>query len=629
MDKINSNLSKTNNDSMKKTNSTHQDKSDLIKRRPYLYDALAFQEKTSDKQQAEEKEQRKGRYTVAAMSLIRQKDIYDKSKKNNFNTDKTDFPTTLLSREKRNKNSYYDESRGEFSTRYYKNGKLCYFGCISNEKREGPGVVFSAQDQSLTVSSWKNDESTGIFSQFDEQARLTFCGNLVNKQKSGMKFFYDDNNHIFIYGNIPGKACEFDEKGNLVYSGYLENNIKNGFGTQFDEHGQIVYSGNFKENKYHGEGILYSQDGFVYEAEFKCGVLNGFGTQYDENGHKIYEGYFVDGAYHGKGCKFLLNGSYYEGEFEEKQTEGEMLFYDKNKSLIYKGQIDDDKFSGTGTYYFDGKKVYEGGFKENQFHGYGKEYQDDSCIYEGEFKNNTRCGIGTSFKGKEITYVGMWKNDSYDGYGVLYSEGKPKFAGEFSCGKMNGRINKMQDGIVVDECIYCNNKVTYMRKFELDRKNNLSLIYEGYIEHNLPNGSGCTFDEYGEIKKEGFFEDGEFKYALQLSKHKYITPIPKVKELQNTDYTKFLKGANYCIEKDFGMFTYTGMLQNNRPHGKCTLRFDDHKFKGELEEGKPCGYGIITKDSTVVAKGNFLAEKSANCKVIKMNAVNYFLDMDV
>ncbi len=597
---------------------------DLNKNRPYQYDAMAFEENSTQENQS--KKLRKGKYTVAAMSLIRQRKNLSANQSKSAVASKADSTKSSLVGEKSSNNSVQLKNIGEFSTKYYKNGELCYFGCVNNEKRNGPGVVFSTKDKSLTVSAWENDESTGMISTFDKLGRLKFYGDIVDKQKIGMNFSYDQNKHIFIYGKTQGNACEFDDNGNLLYYGSVENDIKNGFGTQFNEYGEIIYSGDFKENKYNGEGTLYRNDGNVFEAEFKCGVLNGFGIQYDKSGRKLYEGLFVNGFYHGKGCKFLADGSYCEGDFEKNQAKGKMLVYDKNKNLIYKGHIENDKFNGTGTYYFDGKKVYEGEFKNGRFHGYGKEYQEDSYTYEGEFKNNARCGIGTSFKGEEIVYVGMWKNDCYDGYGVLYFDGKPKFAGEFSNGKMNGRINKIQNGMVVDECIYCNNKVTYMRKFELDNKNNLNLIYEGYIEHNLPNGSGCTFDEYGEIKKEGFFEDGDFKYSLQLSKRKYITPLPNVKYLQNTDYTKFLKGTNYCIEKDFGIFTYTGMLKHNRPHGKCTLRFNDHKFKGELKDGKPCGYGIIIKNSNIVAEGNFLTQKSENCQVIKMNDVNYFLD---
>ncbi len=600
--------------------SMNEDKIPSESSRPYLYDVLAFDKVSSDA--ALQDKNRKGRYTVAAKPLG--------NRSNSKNSLISTAKKSCVSKKNKlqiEKKTLRSKISCEISTKYYKNGNLCYAGCVMNEKRCGPGVIFDTQSKELTVSSWEDDKNTGKFSQLNDKGEVVFTGKLEGSRRKGINLSYADNGHIFVSaykGDECTIASEFDNEGNLVYSGGVQDNVRNGVGVEFNLNSEIIYSGNFENGLYNGEGILYRTDGSIVQGNFKNGEVFGFAVEFNECGDKIYEGNFKNGKYDGIGCKFTKGGLNFKGTFEAGKSVGMFEVCNGASEIIYKGEVKNDRYEGKGTYYVNGKKVYEGEFKNNCYNGYGKEYQDDIYRYEGEFLNNKRNGFGISYKEDKMLYKGHWKDDQYDGCGILYSNGQAKFAGEFKNGKMNGRINKMNNGQVVDECIYCNNKVTYMRKFELDEDNNLSIVYEGYIEHNLPNGSGCKFDLYGEKEKEGFFRDGDFEYPLQISKKKNLKSLPEVDYLENTEYCDFIKGADYLVEKDFKNFIYSGMVKNNSPEGKGTLAFPKYKFKGQFKDGKPFGKGMIIQDGKVVVKGNFTPIHTENCKVIDMYGVSYF-----
>ena len=112
--------------------------------------------------------------------------------------------------------------------------------------------------------------------------------------------------------------------------------------------------------------------------------------------------------------------------------------YDADGSLVYEGHWENDEFQGQGRYFSNGEKVYEGEFSHNQFEGQGLEYQNG-----------------------EIAYRGGYVCSSREGLGVLYENGEPRYAGEFRQNRMHGRINEIQNGRVLAECVYQDGVLRY------------------------------------------------------------------------------------------------------------------------------------------------------------------------
>lgn len=605
-----------------------ENKIPISKKRPFLYDINAFDQIENNKSH------KKGRYTVAAKSLNKQRpknNVPENMLSKNPNKTKGDVNIPVLQGDETKKSEQTEKfNPQDFGTHYYKNGELCYVGYMKNQNKNGLGAIFSLKNKNITVSAFKDDKNIGNFSQFDKNGDLIFNGRVEDGNISGIRFSYNkENNHTFIHRQNSSKAslthiCEFDENGNLIYYGDINNHKKEGFGIQFGASSEIIYSGNFKNDKYNGEGTLYFPEGGMVQGSFENGKVCGFAVEFDSDGCKIYEGEFENNIYNGKGCKYLKTGAYYEGKFENGSPVGELIGYDSNGMMTYKGNIVNDRYNGKGIYYFNNQVVYEGEFKNNLYNGLGKEYQDDGFSYEGEFKNNKRYGFGTSFKDNKPIYKGYWKDDLYDGLGMLYSNGQIRYLGEFKNGKMNGRINKVENNTTTQETICSNNKITYMRKFSLNADKTLNLEYEGFIEHNLPNGSGCSFDEYGDKINDGYFKNGDFEYPIQISKSKQLPALKTNSILEKTEYSKHKDGASYLLNRDFGTFKYTGNIKNNKPIGKGTLVFKDHKFKGEFKDGKPCGNGMIIQNNKVILSGVFKPFFVENCKIINMNDIKYF-----
>ena len=85
------------------------------------------------------------------------------------------------------------------------------------------------------------------------------------------------------FGNI------YDGEGNRIYTGYMVNGKKIGFGTEYfaDSH-TIDYSGTFMNDRRHGWGITYDKNGNVsYEGEWRCGKNRDFDKVVIEDNYEV------------------------------------------------------------------------------------------------------------------------------------------------------------------------------------------------------------------------------------------------------------------------------------------------------------------------------------------------------
>jgi antitoxin component YwqK of YwqJK toxin-antitoxin module len=78
--------------------------------------------------------------------------------------------------------------------------------------------------------------------------------------------------------------------GSLEYSGPLDCNNREGFGTEYYANGKIRYTGVFAYNKYEDKNVsLLSEEGrLVYKGDMKNGLRNGHGVLYHEDSRKKY-----------------------------------------------------------------------------------------------------------------------------------------------------------------------------------------------------------------------------------------------------------------------------------------------------------------------------------------------------
>ena len=93
------------------------------------------------------------------------------------------------------------------------------------------------------------------------------------------------------YNEKPfGFGSLFDGEGNRMYSGFMFEGKKIGFGTEYfaDNH-KVDYCGNFMNDKRHGWGITYDRNGNkLFEGDWRFGK-NDFEEERIGNWRKMFE----------------------------------------------------------------------------------------------------------------------------------------------------------------------------------------------------------------------------------------------------------------------------------------------------------------------------------------------------
>lgn len=524
---------------------------------------------------------------------------------------------------------YQNDLRNGFGVYYYRNGKICYVGDWKDNHRNGVGISFNHKDRSMYVGGWENDCPIGMGAKFDENGNLTFAGRYENGTREGIGMVYNPNDGgVFVScwdnDKLSDRGTVFDSMGNLVYNGSWKRGTRNGMGTQYDKKGLVVYSGEWKDGKYNGEGSLNLSNGYKIVGQFVMGKVEGYAVVTTKKGKKLYEGSWKNNRYNGEGKLYnMRNGSWCQGTFANGNPVGVLSGYNQDGEKIYEGEWLNGKYHGSGVCYENGEKVYEGEWDNGIKSGSGREYKDGKCIYAGNFKNNMRSGFGTSYDSNgQIDYSGLWSDNCYDGIGVLYFSGKPKFAGNFLMGMLNGRINEINDGIVVKECIYKDGECIYMREYTDD---GLTLKYEGHVRNGSYEGMGCGFSAYGEKYFEGIFKKNEPFKSMKV-RFKKLDKLAYSDELSRSEYNKFIKGPNYVVEQDYCGGAYSGLLVKGKPSGKGTIIYMDHGYTGSFSEGAACGLGVIYEWDGSEIKGTFTKNASDDTTEITLaNGVTYHL----
>lgn len=526
---------------------------------------------------------------------------------------------------------YLDDMRNGFGVYYYKTGRICYVGDWERNRRNGVGINFKPSDRTMHVGGWENDCPSGMIAKFDNNGSLVSVSHWESGTKNGIGINCNSDDGSVSVSHwendvLSNRSAKFDSDGSLVYNGTWLKGKRSGTGTQYTSKGtKVQYTGEWENDRYHGKGTLYLGNGSRIDGEFVNGKVCGFATAYTPNGKKLYEGEWKNNRYDGEGKLYMPSGCWCKGKFSMGQAVGVLDGYSKDGVLLYRGEWQNSRFHGHGICYDNGEKVYEGDLSNGIRTGTGHEYKDGKCIYIGGFKDDVRSGFGTSYddNGSPV-YSGMWNNGEYNGVGLLYVENEPRFAGEFVCGTMDGRINEIFNGKVVKECIYSDGECVYMREYTDD---GLSLKYDGNVRNGLYEGMGCGFTVYGEKYFEGIFKKNEpFKnMKVRLRKIKKLEYCDEVSESQ---YNKFIQAPNYVVEQSYSGGAYSGLMINGKPEGKGTILFDDHGYTGEFSNGAACGLGVIYEWDGSEITGRFVKKANETTSNITFaNGITYHIMM--
>lgn len=195
--------------------------------------------------------------------------------------------------------------------------KFLYHGNEINGKKDGPWLIYYAQDSSLhKVENYKMGLKQGLFLQFSTRSTLiseeyfdndlpeglarnyTNAGivetvNFYHKGKlEGIQKKYYENRRDnlselsnYKNGKKEGISKWFDLEGNVIAEYNYQNGLLDGAQRSFYQSGQLRSIDHFIKNQYEGESIEYYEDGKVkLSGQYQNGEKQGKWQKFDNNG---------------------------------------------------------------------------------------------------------------------------------------------------------------------------------------------------------------------------------------------------------------------------------------------------------------------------------------------------------
>lgn len=213
-----------------------------------------------------------------------------------------------------------------------------------------------------------------------------------------------------------------DRIKNTLYKGTVNINlVKNGYGILYYQNGD-VFEGNWNNNEFTGYGRYTNSKGIVIEGLFEAFKLNTYGEMWmDDNFY--YIGAFIDGVRQGKGKEYS-KVSDYEGDFYQNKKHGVGKIQYKNVAESYIGEFNKDEITGRGTYTWANKDQFNGDFINGKMHGKGEYLWPEGGRYVGEYKNNIKEGKGIFYWTNGRVYEGEFANGKPHGKGIIKQFGK-------------------------------------------------------------------------------------------------------------------------------------------------------------------------------------------------------------
>ena len=416
---------------------------------------------------------------------------------------------------------------------------------------KGKGKIYNGYSHKLIFEGeLLNGKKNGIGIEYDERGNIKYSGEYSNDKmilqgnefKNGFEYQYNNN-----HGIRNGKGKDYFYNGKVKYDGeYYYGKKWSGFG--YDMNNNIVYElkkgkGNIKE---------YNDYQLIFEGEYLNGLRNGKGKEYHYNGKVLFEGEYLNDKKIGKGKEYDSNGNLiFEGEYKfGHRLEGKE--YNNSGNLLYEGEYLYGLRSGKGKEYdHNGNLIFEGDYLYGLRSGKGKEYDyKGKVIFEGDYLNGLRNGKGKEYNDNgNLIFEGEYMNDLRHGKGEEFN--KLHFEGEYIFGhKFKGKE-------------YINEKLEFEGEYIFKGEENINVNLE-YEEDWPPVGKYHDDKNVIKFNGKGYDKKGNVIYEL-------INGNGKVKEYNNS-----------------GNLIFEGEYLNGLRNGKGKEYNYDGKllFKGEYLNGK-------------------------------------------
>ncbi len=387
---------------------------------------------------------------------------------------------------------------------------------------------------------------------------------MISQKEKGLYF-----GGLDALNNRNGYGRTQTTKGQTLYEGEYQNDMKNGFGVSFFKTGKVSYVGNYSDDKCNGFGIEFrATDGSVTVAEYSDNSKEFIHAKFDKNGKLLFAG---------NRNSSLQSGVSFNPEngemFIARYKNGEPLQYGTIISadgiLVYTGEYKNGNKDGKGILFNpDGTIKYTGEFKRNLYNGNGTLTDENGNTYNGEFSAGQPNGMGElKSSNGSIIYTGQWKKGLYNGDGRLYNPDGSYSIGKFQNGIAKGKL------IIYDA--------------------NGLIKYNGLVVNNKPDGNGICY-ENGEKVYDGQLAQGVKSGTGRLFSNGECIYMGS---FENDVLSGFgIKYKNSQIQ-------YSGMWSNNTYNGAGLLKIDDETtMAGSFKNGLPNGRINIIKKGVLVSE---------------------------
>jgi len=261
------------------------------------------------------------------------------------------------------------------------------------------------------------------------------AGNFLNcKKYTNLYFNFNSWQSISMFQKSDYVTIEYD---NGSYWGHMVGGQKQFWGMFTWKAGSFKgskYTGEFDKGKLHGKGIMFYNNGRVYEGDFISNAPDGAGIETYDNGDR-YVGKFSKGFKNGRGVYYYKFGDKYEGNFAENKPNG-IGTLTMAKGAKYVGSFHHGKCNGKGEYKYENGDVYTGDWVDSVKHGQGVYKYSNGDVYTGQFINGIRHGKGKLVFVSEEIYEGGWEKDMMSGQGKYITREEVQL-GEWINGKMS------------------------------------------------------------------------------------------------------------------------------------------------------------------------------------------------
>ncbi len=364
-----------------------------------------------------------------------------------FNTGENDEPINLgkvLSRE-----LYVNDKKEGLSYYYYNNGLIREVIEYKGNKKHGTATEYSINGNVITIQKFyngvltdrqkinrnnENNMKQGLWQEYTERGRVNkemyFKDGILN----GPYKEYDTLGNVSLILNYregiiveePDTAGfdveiknEYDESGNLIFSGTYKKGIPVGIHRKFDSQGNVTNAMMYNEKGIMiGEGIItkegrkegawtyFFEDGSVRaKGRYAANLETGKWSYYASTGKVEQTGDYKNGKFDGLWTWFYENGNVKrEEEFYNGKEEGSYTEYDESGNIIAQGK------------YYDGEREGEWFYKVNDY------------IEKGAYIGGLRDGKWEAlFLNEKVRYEGNYIQGNPDGlHKFYYEDGKVK-----------------------------------------------------------------------------------------------------------------------------------------------------------------------------------------------------------